>query len=213
MIKRSSPTSPVSWAPSRFDTGLSRKINQNFPLPSKAWAEPGVGGKVCQKHSWHKGAPAAFCHLLSWKQIKHKIEGSSSLPSKSLFISQERKKKIIFKQLQFSATAAQLGSQRLHSSYDFFFSFREKNHLEASLHLAPKETILKKLSRCSMLFFLNKRTPLEWEMRIAQQILNILPPLSPLPWCQHKYNTHGEISFSILDLWGGLWMNYSLKKA
>lgn len=30
-----------------------------------------------------------------------------------------------------------------------------------------------------MLFFLNKRTPLEWEMGITQQILNIWSPLSP----------------------------------
>lgn len=76
---------------------------------------------------------------------KHQIEGA--LPSlQNLFSLVRKEKKKNLKQLQFSATAAQLGSQRLHSScnFFFFFPFRENNHLEASLHSAPKETIFKK---------------------------------------------------------------------
>lgn len=148
------------------------KPELSSPFQSLSWA--------WQKHSWHKGAPAAFCHLLSLKQIKHKIRGSSSLPAKSLFISQERKKKSFLNNFNFLQQLQSLEVKGCTLPTIFFFPFREKNHLEASLHLAPKETILKKLSRCSMLFFLNKRPPLEREMRITWQILNILPPLSPL---------------------------------
>lgn len=73
--------------------------------------------------------------------------GDLLLPYKNLFISQRGKKN----QSQFSATAAQLGSRKL--VFLQLLSFRENNHLEASLHLVAKEIIKTKRSRCSLLVF------------------------------------------------------------
>lgn len=104
-----------------------------------------MGGKFCQKYSWHKGAPAAFCHLLDLKNAKTSDWGSSSFPSKSLFVSQKRKKKKFKTTSVFcNSCTAWKSKAALFLQFYFFFPFRENNHLEASLHSAPKETIFKK---------------------------------------------------------------------
>lgn len=76
---------------------------------------------------------------------KHQIEGA--LPSlQNLFslVRKEKKKKFKTTSVFCNSCTAWKSKAALFLQFYFFFPFRENNHLEASLHSAPKETIFKK---------------------------------------------------------------------